>query len=332
MAREITMAQALNEALREEMRRDPKVFIMGEDIGDYGGVFKVTWNLLKEFGRDRVRDTPISEAGFLGAGVGSALTGMKPIIEIMWIDFTAVAMDQIVNQAAKMRYMSGGQTKVPLVIRTQGGGGRGNGAQHSQSLETLFAHIPGLKVVIPSTPYDAKGLLKSAIREESCPILFVENKMMYNKKGEVPEDEYLIPIGKADVKREGKDITLVSVSRMVDYCLQAAGDLEKEGISAEVIDLRTLNPLDTETIVESVKKTMHAVVVHEATRSFGWGAEVAAVIQERAFDYLDAPIARVCTEDVPIPFNLRLEKEALPQPADIVKEAKLQLYRKQPAE
>lgn len=320
------MVQALNEALREEMARDRRVFLMGEDIGDYGGVFKVTRDLVHEFGSERVRDTPISETGFIGAGLGAAMTGLIPIIEIMWIDFTAVAMDQIINQVAKMKYMSGGQANVPLVIRTQGGGGRGNGAQHSQSLETFFAHMPGLKVVLPSTPYDAKGLLKSAIRD-NCPVIFIENKMQYTKKGHVPAEEYLIPLGKADVKRQGKDVTLVSVSRMVDYALQAAEQLADEGISAEVIDMRTLNPLDMGTVLSSVRKTMHAVVVQESTRSFGWGAELVARIQEEAFDYLDAPVGRVATEDVPIPFNRALEKETLPQVSDIAAAVKTQLYR-----
>lgn len=325
-SRALTTAQALNEALREEMARDERVFLMGEDIGDYGGVFKVTQHLIGEFGSERVRDTPISETGFIGAGLGAAMTGLIPVIEIMWIDFTAVAMDQMINQVAKMKYMSGGQVSVPMVIRTQGGGGRGNGAQHSQSLETLFAHIPGLKVVMPSTPYDAKGLLKSAIRE-SCPVLFIENKMQYTKKGEVPEKEYLIPIGKADVKRAGSDVTLIGISRMVDVSLEAAAELEQYGISAEVVDVRTLNPLDMDTILTSVKKTMNAVVVHESTRSFGWGAEVIARIQTEAFDYLDSPVGRVAAEDVPIPFNRALEKETLPKVSDIVTAVRAQLNR-----
>jgi len=313
----LTMSQALNEALQEEMARDERVFLMGEDIGEYGGIFKVTKGLYEQFGEERVRDTPISEAGFVGMGIGAAITGLIPIIEIMWVDFTAVAMDQILNQAAKLKYMSGGQTSVPIVIRTQGGAGRGNGAQHSQSLETLFAHIPGLKVVVPSTPYDAKGLLKSAIRDNS-PIIFIENKMLYNKKGEVPEGEYIVPLGKAKLKRQGSDVTLISISRMVDFCLEAAEQLQQEGISAEVIDLRTLNPLDAGTIVESVRKTMRAVVVHESTYSFGWGAEICSIIQENAFDYLDAPILRVATKDVPLPYNRTLEKQTIPQVSDIV--------------
>ncbi|WP_207671293.1 alpha-ketoacid dehydrogenase subunit beta [Paenibacillus cymbidii] len=321
--REITMAQALNEALREEMARDERVFLMGEDIGEYGGIFKVTKDLIGQFGERRVRDTPISEAGFIGAGIGAAMTGLIPVIEIMWVDFTAVAMDQIMNQAAKLAYMSGGQTRVPLVIRTQGGAGRGNSAQHSQSLETVFAHIPGLKVVIPSTPYDAKGLLKAAIRDPG-PVVFIENKMLYNKKGQVPEEDYAIPLGKAEVSRQGRDVTLIGVSRMVDFCLEAAEQLEKEGLSAEVIDLRTLNPLDEQALVESLRKTMRAVVVHEATRSFGWGAEVCAVLQEKAFDYLDAPIKRVATKDVPLPYNRDLEKQTIPQVSDIVEAVRSQ--------
>jgi len=264
----ISYAQAINEALKEEMALDDRVILLGEDVGSYGGVFKVTKGLFDEFGKERVIDTPISETGFIGAGVGAAMTGLKPIIEIMWIDFSLVAMDQIINQAAKMAYMSGGQTSVPMVIRTQGGGGRGNGAQHSQSLETLFAHIPGLKVVAPSTPYDAKGLLKASIREGS-PVIFIEHKMLYSQKGEVPEEEYTIPLGKADIKRSGKDVTIVTLSRMVQFSLEAAKELEKEGIDAEVIDLRTLVPLDIETVKESVKKTNRVVVVHEATRSYG---------------------------------------------------------------
>ncbi|MBP1993853.1 alpha-ketoacid dehydrogenase subunit beta [Paenibacillus eucommiae] len=313
----MTYAEAVNSALREEMSRDADVILLGEDIGSYGGVFKVTKGLYDEFGPERVLDMPISETGFIGAGVGAAMTGMKPIVEIMWIDFTLVAMDQIINQAAKMTYMSGGQTKVPLVIRTQGGGGRGNGAQHSQSLETMFAHIPGLKVIVPSTPYDAKGLLKSAVREGS-PVIFIEHKMLYNKKGSVPDEEYLIPLGVADVKREGKDVTVVCLSRMVSFSLEAAELLSEEGIEAEIIDLRTIVPLDVETVIQSVKKTHRLIIVHEATRTYGWGAEVLARVQEEAFDELDSPIVRVAAENTPIPYNLNLEKEMLPQVSDIV--------------
>jgi len=322
--RELTIAQALNEALREEMLRNEKVFLMGEDIGDYGGIYKVTNGLLAEFGAERVRDTPISEAAFVGAGIGAAMTGWVPVVEIMWIDFTTVAMDQIINQAAKMKYMSGGQSGVPMVIRTQGGGGRGNAAQHSQSLETLFAHIPGLRVVVPSNAADAKGLLKSAIRGSS-PTIFIENKMLYTKKGPVPDGEHLVPLGKGAVKRVGSDVTLISLSRMVDLAMEAAVELEKEGIFAEVIDLRSLNPLDEEIILNSVRKTHRAVVVHEATRLFGWGGEVCALIQEKAFDDLDAPVLRAATDDVPIPYNRMLEQQTLPQVEDIVQAVRSQL-------
>jgi len=324
--RTITYAAALNEALREEMNRDEDVIILGEDIGDYGGVFNVTKGLIEEFGRERIIDTPISEAGFTGAGVGAAMTGLKPVVEIMWVDFTFVAMDQILNQAAKMSYMSGGQTSVPMVIRTQGGGGRGNAAQHSQSLEAIFAQVPGIKVVAPSTPYDAKGLLKQSIRE-GCPVMFLENKMLYSQKGEVPEEEYVIPLGVADIKRAGSDVTIVTLSRMVQFSLDAAEQLAQEGINAEVIDLRTIVPLDVDTVKQSVAKTNRLVIVQEAHRSYGWGAELAARIQEEAFDDLDSPVLRVATEDVPIPYNLKLEKETLPQVADIVREVKKALYR-----
>jgi len=317
----ITYSEALNEALREEMLRDKHVILLGEDIANYGGVFKVTKNLLNEFGAKRVKDTPISESGFVGVGVGAAMTGLRPVVELMWIDFAMVAMDQIVNQAAKMRYMSGGQVSVPLVIRTQEGAGRGNAAQHSQSLESMFAQVPGLKVVTPSTPYDAKGMLKTAIRDES-PVLFIEHKLLYFTKGEVPEEEYLIPLDKADVKRTGQDVTIIANSRMVQFALEAAEVLAKDSISAEVIDLRCINPLDMDTILKSVRKTCRIVLVHEAHRSFGWGAELVARIQKEAFDYLDAPIERVASEDVPFPYNMKLEKEVLPQVKDIVETVK----------
>lgn len=325
MSREITYAQALNEALRESMEKDENIVLFGEDIGHYGGVFKVTKGLYEQFGKERVIDTPISESGFTGISIGAAMTGLRPIIEIMWIDFSLVAVDQILNQAAKMSYMSGGQTKVPLVIRTQGGGGRGNAAQHSQSLEGLFASIPGLKVVCPSTPYDAKGLLKAAIAEPS-PVIFVEHKLLYNTKGIVPEDDYVIPLGVADVKREGNDATIVALSRMVLYSLEAAKELEKEGIDVEVIDLRSLVPLDIETVLRSVRKTNRLVVVHEAHRTYGWGAEIATRVQEEAFDELDAPVLRVAAEDVPIPYNMDLEREMLPQVRDIIEAVKKSLY------
>ena len=326
--RVITIKDALNEALREEMERDENVIIIGEDIGHYGGVFNVTNGLLDQFGKDRVIDTPISEAGFSGAGIGAAMTGLKPVVEIMWVDFTFVAMDQILNQAAKMSYMSGGQTKVPMVFRTQGGGGRGNAAQHSQSLETIFAHIPGIKVAMPSSPNDAKGLLKQAIREEG-PVMFIEHKLMYGKKGAVPEGEYTIPFGQANIVREGKDATIVTISRGVDFSMTAAEELAKENIDVEVIDLRTLTPLDIDTIIQSVQKTNRLVIAHEAVRDYGWGAEVLAKIQEEAFDYLDAPIYRVAAENTPVPYNMNLEKEMLLQATDIVHAVKQSLYLKE---
>lgn len=325
MTRVITYAEAINEALDEILREDESVLLLGEDIGHYGGVFKVTKGLYDKFGGERVIDTPISESGFVGLGIGAAMTGLKPVIEIMWIDFSLVAIDQILNQAAKFSYMSGGQSKVPLVIRTQGGGGRGNGAQHSQSLEGLFAQFPGIKVVCPSTPYDVKGLLKSSVKDNG-PVIFIEHKMLYNTKGEVPEGDYSIPLGKADIKRKGKDVTIVSLSRMVGFSEEAAKELEKDGIDAEIIDLRSLAPLDTDTVIESVKRTNRLVVVHEAHTTFGWGAEIVSRVQHDAFDYLDGPIIRVGAEDVPIPYNLQLEKEVLPQVKDIVKAVKEALY------
>jgi acetoin:2,6-dichlorophenolindophenol oxidoreductase subunit beta len=309
--REITYAQALREALAEEMTRDPNILLMGEDIGVYGGVFKVTEGLLARFGPARVRETPISEAGFVGAAVGLAMTGKHPVVELMFMDFAWVASDLIFNQAAKMRYMSGGRVSVPLVIRTQQGGGRGNGAQHSQSLETIFTHIPGLKVVLPATPYDAKGLLKSALRDPN-PVVFIEHKLLYNTKGPVPEEEYTIPLGQAEIRRDGQDVTLVSLSRTVLHALEAAQAAADEGISVEMIDLRCTAPLDVETILNSVRKTGRLVIAHEAHRRLGIGAEIAAIVQEQAFDYLDAPIERVAALDVPIPSSLPLENYVLP--------------------
>ncbi|HLS66592.1 MAG TPA: alpha-ketoacid dehydrogenase subunit beta [Pseudogracilibacillus sp.] len=323
--RVITYREALNEALKEEMRSNENVIIMGEDIGEYGGVFKVTDGLIEEFGSSRIIDTPISEAAFSGAGIGAAMTGLIPIIEIMWIDFSLVAIDQILNQAAKMTYMSGSQTKVPMVFRTQGGGGRGNAAQHSQSLETIYAHVPGIKVVMPSSPYDAKGLLKSAIRDEG-PIMFIEHKMLYGSRGEVPEEEYTIPIGKANVVKEGTDVTIATISKGVEFSLQAADELTESGIHAEVIDMRSLTPLDTDTVIESVIKTNRLVVVHEAVKSYGWGAEVASIVQAEAFDELDAPIYRVGAEETPVPYNMTLEQEMLPQAKDIVSAVRKSLY------
>lgn len=321
MTRELTYSQALREALTEEMTRDPNIILMGEDIGVYGGVFKVTEGLLAKFGPERVRETPISEAGFVGMGVGLAMTGKRPVCELMFMDFAFVASDQIFNQAAKMRSMSGGRVKIPLLIRTQQGGGRGNGAQHSQSLETFFTHIPGLKVVLPATPCDAKGLLKSALREDN-PVVFIEHKLLYNTKGPVPEEEYLIPLGQANIKRPGSDVTLVSYSRTLLHSLEAAAEAEAAGISVEVIDLRCTVPLDEEAILASVRKTGRLVIAHEAHRRVGLGAEIAALVQEQAFDYLDAPIVRVAALDVPIPASKPLEDAVLPGPARIIEAIK----------
>ncbi len=310
--REILYREALNEALREEMERDERVFVLGEDVADpFGGVYKVTVGLSDVFGTDRVRNTPLSEVAIMGATLGSALTGMRPVAELMYIDFTAVCMDQIVNQIAKLRYMTGGQAVLPLVIRTQGGAGRSSAAQHAQSLGAWFVHTPGLKVVMPSTPEDAKGLLKTSIRDDN-PVLFIEHKLLYNEKGPVPEDEYTIPLGVADVKRPGTDVTVIATSRMVLRSLNAAEQLEKEGISVEVVDPRTLVPLDEERLLESVRKTNRVVIVHEACRRGGVGAEIAAMIQEKAFDYLDAPIERVGAADVPVPFAPIMEDFVIP--------------------
>ena len=319
--KEITYRQALNEALFEEMKRDEKVFLMAEDIGPYGGAYGVTLGLLEKFGEERVRDTAISEAAIIGAGLGAAMTGMRPVVEIMYIDFIGICMGQINNQVAKIRYMFGGKTKVPLVIRTEGGTGRTLGAHHSQSLESWFIHIPGIKVVMPATPYDAKGLLKTSIRDDN-PILFIEHKMLYNTKGEIPEEEYLIPLGQAEVKRKGSDVTLITYSRMLLYSLEAADELEKEGISVEIIDLRSLFPLDVKTIIASIKKTNRVVIVEEDCKTGGVGAEVGMQIMENAFDYLDAPIKRVAGADVPMPKSPILEKLAIPDKERIVKAVK----------
>ncbi|TEU11226.1 MAG: alpha-ketoacid dehydrogenase subunit beta [Anaerolineales bacterium] len=327
VVRELQYREALNEALHEEMARDPSVCILGEDVGSYGSPFKITRGLFERFGAKRVRDTPISEAGFTGLAVGAAMTGLRPLVEILYIDFSTLAMDQIVNQAAKARYMFGGKARVPLVIRTQGGAGRGNAAQHSQSLEMWYVHIPGLIVIQPSTPYDAKGLLKSAIRDDN-PVIFIEHKLLYNTTGPVPEEEYLIPIGVADVKRAGDDVTIVATSRMVLFALDAAEELARRGIEAEVIDPRTLKPLDLDTIVRSVKKTGRLVVVNEGHLTGGFTAEVAARVQREAFDWLDAPIMQVATEDVPLPYNGRLELEAIPSERDIVNAALEVVHRK----
>lgn len=316
--KKMKFGEAVKEAMAEEMRRDPTVVLMGEDVGAAGGVFKILVGLHEEFGSERVIDTPISEAGFVGLGVGAALTGMRPIVEIMFGDFIALAMDQIVNQAAKIRYMSGGQAKVPLTIRATLGAGRSSAAQHSQSLHAWTSHIPGLKVVIPSTPADAKGLLKSAVRDDN-PVLFYEDKMMYNTEGMVPQDEYTIPFQQADVKQEGSDVTLIATSSMVHVALNAAGLLAEQGISAELIDPRTLVPLDKETLIKSVSKTGRAVIIDEGYRSFGVLGELASVVYEGAFDYLEAPIARLGAMDVPVPFSKPLEEATIPREEDIVK-------------
>jgi pyruvate/2-oxoglutarate/acetoin dehydrogenase E1 component len=325
-ARELQYRDALNEALHEEMARDPTICVLGEDVGLYGSPFQVTRGLFEKYGEKRVRDTPISEEGFTGIGVGAAMTGLRPVVEILYIDFSTLAMDQIVNQAAKARYMFGGKARVPLVIRTQGGGGRGNAAHHSQSLEMWYVHVPGLIVIQPSTPYDAKGLLKSAIRNDD-PVIFIEHKLLYNTTGPVPDEEYLIPIGVADVKRPGDDVTIVATSRMVLFALNAAEELAWQGIEAEVIDPRTLKPLDIDTIVRSVEKTGRLVVVNEGHLTGGFTAEVAARVQREAFDWLDAPIMQVATEDVPLPYNGRLELEALPNEQDIINAVLEVVYR-----
>lgn len=317
----IEYRQALNEALLEEMAHDSSVFIMGEDVGRYGGVLQISRGVQEKFGEMRAIDTPISELGFTSMGVGAALAGLRPVVELMYIDFSTLAIDPIVNQAAKARYMFGGKARVPIVIRTQGGAGRGNAAQHSQSLEAWYAHIPGLIVVQPSTPYDAKGLLKSAIRSDN-PVIFIENKLLYNSKGAVPEAEYLVPIGAADVKRAGSDLTIVATSRMVLLSLNAAETLAKEGIQAEVIDPRTLKPLDMPTIAASVRKTHRLLVVNEGVRTCGYAAEVMARAYEEVFDYLDAPIVRVTTEDVVIPYSGALEMAAIPNEEKIMQAAR----------
>jgi len=314
----IEFREALFEAMDEEMARDPNVFTLGEDVGRYGGVMKVTRGLQEKYGEMRSVDTPISEEGFTGLGVGAALAGLRPVVELMYIDFAALAMDAIVNQAAKMHYMFGGKARVPLVIRTHGGAGRNNAAQHSQSLEAWFAHVPGLITIMPSTPYDAKGLLKSAIRDDN-PVIFIEDKILYNSKGPVPEGEYLIPIGKADIKRTGKDLTIVATSRMVLYAQNAAQKLAAEGIDVEVVDPRTLVPLDMDTINQSVKKTHRLLIVNEGNRTCGYAAELMARAYEEVFDYLDAPVVRLTSEDVPIPYSSLLENSATPNELKIIK-------------
>ena len=313
----MTYRDALNQALREEMRRDPRVFLMGEEVGVYQGAYKVTQGLLDEFGPRRVIDTPISEAGFVGAGVGAAMCGLRPVVEMMTFNFALVAMDQIVNHAAKMLYMSGGQYRVPMVIRGPGGFAVQVGAQHSQSMESYFYHVPGLVVVRPSTPKDAKGLLKSAIRDDN-PVIFIESETLYGVKGEVPEEEYTIPIGVADVKREGTDVTVVAWMGMLHRSLEAAAELEKEGISVEVVDPRTLRPMDKGTILDSVRKTHRAVVVEAGAGFAGLGAEIATIVSEEAFDFLDSQVVRVTGANCPMPYARNLELAKTPTKESIV--------------
>lgn len=319
--RELTFGQAINEALAEELRRDERVFIIGEDVAEAGTPFKVLAGLVQEFGTERVMDSPISEAGITGVCVGAAMTGMRPVVDIMFGDFITLTMDQMVNQAAKIHYMSGGKLRVPLTMRTTLGATRRSAAQHSQSLHAWFSHVPGLKVVVPSTPYDAKGLLKSAIRDDN-PVAFFEDKMMYQTRGYVPEEEYTIPLGVADVKREGTDITLVATSSMVYVALDAAKLLEDAGISAEVVDPRTMFPLDKESLISSAKKTSRAIVIDEGYERYGVTAEIASVIADGAFYYLDAPVKRMGAMDVPVPFSPVLEDLTVPTPHTVADMAK----------
>ncbi|MFB3818702.1 MAG: alpha-ketoacid dehydrogenase subunit beta [Candidatus Methylomirabilales bacterium] len=315
--KKITYREAVTEALREEMKRDERVYLLGEDIGEFGGSYKTTVGLLQEFGKERVRNTPISEAAIVGAALGSALLGMRPVAELMYIDFSGIAMDQIANQTAKVKYMFGGKAKVPVVIRTQGGTGRSSAAQHAQSLEAWFVHVPGLKVVMPSTAHDVKGLLKAAIRDDN-PVLFIEHKLLYATSSEIPEEEYLLPLGKADIKRRGRDVTVVATSRMVHLSLAAADRLAAEGIECEVVDPMTLSPLDEETILASVGRTNKLVVVSEAAPRCSFASEVAAVVAERGFDLLDAPIQRVTSMHTPMPFAPKLEKFVTPSEDKII--------------
>ena len=322
----ITMREALNQAMREEMRRDSSVFLLGEEVGNYQGAYKVTQGMVQEFGEWRVRDTPIAEQVIAGIAVGAAFVGMRPIAEMMTFNFSILALDQIVNHAAKYRYMSGGQIRCPLVLRGPSGAAAQVAAQHSQALESWYAHVPGLVVVMPSTPKDAKGLLKSAIRDDN-PVIFMENEVLYNLKGEVPEEEFTIPLGLGEVKRVGKDVTIVAWSRSVQLALQAAELLAKDGVEAEVVDPRTLRPLDEEVVFDSVRKTNRCVVVEEGWRCAGFGAEIADRVQRECFDDLDAPVLRVTAADVPMPYSRILEKAYLPQPEKVVEAANRVLYR-----
>ena len=322
----LTYREALNQAMREEMRRDEAIVLMGEEVGFYNGAYKVSKGMLEEFGPMRVLDTPITELGFTGLGVGAAMVGLRPIVEMMTFNFAILALDQIVNGAAKMLYMSGGQFPVPMVIRGPGGSAHQLAAQHSQSLEAWFCNVPGLKVVMPSTPADAKGLLKTSIRDNN-PVVFIESEVLYGTRGEVPEGEHLIPLGVADIKRPGKDVTVIAHSKMVFVALEAAADLAKEGIEAEVIDPRTLRPLDNETLVESVKRTNRAVVVEEGWPHCGVGAQIVDTLQSGAFDYLDAPILRVTGADVPTPYAKNLEHRAFPDKQRVKDAINKVLYR-----
>lgn len=316
--RELTYVEALNEALREELIRDDRVFISGEDVGPYGGNLGVTKGLFEEFDERRIKDTPISEAAIIGLAIGAAATELRPCVEIMFVDFMGCCMEQILNQMSKLRYMFGGKIKLPLVVRTLGGAGLCAAAQHSQSLEVFFTHIPGLKVVMPATPYDAKGLLKTSIRDDN-PVIFIEHMLLTDMKGGVPEDDYTVPLGEAEIKRLGKDVTIVTWSYMVHVALKAAERLAGEGIDTEVVDLRTLTPLDEKTVLDSVKKTSKALILHEACKTAGFGAEVAALIADKAFDYLDAPIKRVTAPNTPVPFSPVLESSFMPNEEDVVK-------------
>lgn len=320
--RELTYAEALREGLRQSMTQDERVFLIGEDIGVYGGAFGVSAGLLTEFGEQRVIDTPISEAGIAGACVGAALTGMRPVGEIQFMDFVTLTMEQLVLQAAKVRFMFGGKASVPMVLRTPGGSGTGAAAQHSESLENWFVHVPGLKVVMPSNAYDAKGLLLAAI-DDNNPVIFIEHKLLYKTKGDVPEEMYRVPLSKTVVAREGKDVTVVATSIMVSRALEAATELAKEGIELEVVDPRTLKPLDEKPIIDSVKKTGRAMVVHEAVEMGGFGGEIVArIASSEAFDYLEAPIRRLAGLDIPIPYNRELERATVPQVENIIAEAR----------
>lgn len=314
---QITYREALRRGIWEEMEKDSSVVMYGEDVALIGGTYAVSMGMLEKFGPDRILDSPISETAIIGVATGAAMTGLRPIGEIMFIDFILMAMDQLANQAAKWNYMTGGQVNVPMVIRAATGTGRRVAAQHSQSLEAVIAHIPGLKVVMPSTPYDAKGLIRASIRDNN-PVVFIEHKLLYNETGDVPEEEYILPIGKADIKREGDDCTIVSYSRMVNFSLKAAEELAKEGISVEVVDLRSIRPLDIDTVIGSVKKTNRLVIVHEACLFGGIGAEIAAEVSENALLELDAPIVRVAAKDAPVPFSPMLEDGSIPSVVEIV--------------